>query len=234
MLVLEIRLAHHKILRQTFVMRSGRISLLVVAMALVLTSCGESSRLYATSKSEGVFFSVPKNWHSLSNAALNKYEKSAESDEQESRQSLVKWQMAFSSDPKIKVSQVFTLRPPTSPLIFVRVRDLTSPEINSFSYNSLRDVITPITQLAEGADLGVPDFKILEDGEVVEKGARGIQTIYSFSIDGVEQTLNQVVLQSNDRTTLYIFMARCATTCYNKNKKEIEEIVKSYTVRGAK
>lgn len=205
-----------------------------MALSLVLTGCGESSKIYAASKAEGVFFSVPKNWTGLSTATLNKYEKSGEDQQSESRQALVKWQVAYSSDPKLKVSQVFTLKPPSSPLIFVRVRDLTSPEINDFSYNSLRDVITPITKLNEGLDLGIPDFKVLEDGEVVEKGARGVQTIYSFSLDGVEQTLNQVVLLSNDRTTLYIFMARCATTCYNKNRKDIEEIVKSYTVLGAK
>lgn len=215
-------------------MRSGRIAILAMALSLVLTGCGESSKIYAASKAEGVFFSVPKNWTGLSTATLNKYEKSGEDQQSESRQALVKWQVAYSSDPKLKVSQVFTLKPPSSPLIFVRVRDLTSPEINDFSYNSLRDVITPITKLNEGLDLGIPDFKVLEDGEVVEKGARGVQTIYSFSLDGVEQTLNQVVLLSNDRTTLYIFMARCATTCYNKNRKDIEEIVKSYTVLGAK
>jgi hypothetical protein len=88
--------------------------------------------------------------------------------------------------------------------------------------------------LNQGLDLGIPDFKVLDDGEVVEKGGRGVQTIYSFSLDGIEQTLNQVVLMSNDRSVLYVFVARCATTCYNKNKKTIEEIVKSYTVLGAK
>lgn len=215
-------------------MRRGRILALFMALTLALTGCGESSKIYAASKEEGVFFSVPKSWHGLSTATLNKYEKNAEGDQPDSRQALVKWQLAYSPDPKLKVAQVFNLKPPSSPLVFVRVRDLTSPEINSFSYNSLRDVITPITQLADGLDLGVPDFKILEDGEVVEKGARGVQTIYSFSIEGIEQTLNQTVLLSNDRTTLYIFVVRCATTCYKKNKKVMEEIVKSYTVRGAK
>jgi hypothetical protein len=106
--------------------------------------------------------------------------------------------------------------------------------MNNFSYNSLRDVISPITQLSQGADLGIPDFQLIDDGEVVEKGARGVQTIYSFSINGVNQTLNQVVMMSNDRSVLYVFVARCSTTCYNKHKKTIEEIVKSYTVLGAK
>lgn len=215
-------------------MRSGRILALFIALTLVLTGCGASSKIYAASKGEGVFFSVPKSWHGLSNAALDKYEKVAAKNQSDSRQTLVKWQVAYSTDPKIKVSQVFSLNPVKSPLVFVRVRDMTGSEINSFSYNSLRDVIVPITQLTAGADLGVPDFKLLLDKEIVKKGARGIQTIYSFSIAGTEQTLNQTVLMSNDRSTLYIFMARCASTCYKKNKKVMEEIVNSYTVQGAK
>lgn len=215
-------------------MNSGRIVGLCVALTFVLTGCGESSKLYPSSKADGVFFSVPKSWNSLSTAALNKYEMGASDKQTSDRRSLVKWQIAFSTDPKIKVSQVFTLKPPTSPLVFARVRDLTSTEMNEFSYNSLRDVVTPITQLLKGVDLGVPDFKIISDEVIVEKGARGIQTIYSFSIDGVEQTLNQRALMSNDRSTLYFLLARCATTCYKKNKKVMEEIVNSYTVQGAK
>ena len=230
----KIHLALSFFIRQNLGMRSGRIVGLCVTLTLVLAGCGESSKLYPASKAEGVFFSVPKNWHGLSNAALNKYEKVAAKNQTDSRQSLVKWQVAYSTDSKIKVSQVFSLKVVKSPLVFVRVRDLTGSEINSFSYNSLRNVIIPITQLTEGADLGVPDFKVLLDKEIIKKGARGIQTIYSFSIGGTEQTFNQTVLMSNDHSTLYVFMARCATTCYQKNKKVMEEIVNSYTVQGAK
>ena len=215
-------------------MRSGRAIGLCLVLALLLSACGESSKQYAASKTEGVFFSVPKNWHGLTSATLNKYEKVSTGNQSNSRQSLVKWQVAYSSDPKIKVSQVFSLKAFDSPLVFARVRNLTESEVNSFSYNSLRDVIVPISQLMAGADLGVPDFKILKDNEVIKKGARGVQSVYSFSIAGTEQTLNQTVLMSNDRSTLYIFMARCTSTCYKKNKKVMEEIVNSYTVLGAK
>jgi len=215
-------------------MSGVRILGLFMALTLALTGCAESSKLYPSSKADGVFFSVPKNWNGLSTQVLNKYERKASADQQKVNQSLVRWQVAYSLDPKLKVSTVFTLNPPASPLIFARVRDLTGIESNEFSYNSLRDVVVPVTQLADGVDLGVPDFKILLDEEKVEKGARGVHTIYSFSLDGVEQTLNQTVLMSNDRSTVYILMARCATTCYTKNKKSIEEIVTSYTVQGAK
>jgi len=215
-------------------MRRPVIALLGIALVLGLTGCGESSKLYPASKSEGVFFSVPTNWKALSTASLNKYEKESTEPEGAARQALVKWQIAYTTNKKLKVSEVFNLTAPSKPLAFARVRDLESSEINSVSYNTLRDVIVPVTQIIEGDDPSAPDFQILVDQEVVQKGARGVQTVYSFSIDGKEQTINQTSLMSNDRTKLYIFVVRCATECYNKNKKKIEEIVSSFTVEGAR
>ena len=215
-------------------MRRPVIALLGIALVLGLTGCGESSKLYPASKSEGVFFSVPTNWKALSTASLNKYEKESTDAEAASRQALVKWQIAYTTNKKLKVPEVFNLTAPSQPLVFARVRDLESSEINSVSYNSLRDVIVPVTQIIAGDDPSAPDFQILVDQEVVQKGARGVQTVYSFSIDDKEQTINQTSLMSNDRTTMYIFVVRCTTECYAKNKKKIEEIVSSFTVEGAR
>ena len=215
-------------------MRRPVIALLGIALVLGLTGCGESSKLYPASKSEGVFFSVPTNWKALSTASLNKYEKESTEPEGAARQALVKWQIAYTTNKKLKAAEVFNLTAPSKPLAFARVRDLENSEINSVSYNTLRDVIVPVTQIIEGDDPSAPDFQILVDQEVVRKGARGVQTVYSFSIDGREQTINQTSLMSNDRTTMYIFVVRCTTECYNKNKKKIEEIVSSFTVEGAR
>ncbi len=215
-------------------MRRSLPLLISLALAISLSACGESSKLYPASKSEGVFFSVPNTWDEISSASLNKYERESAGTEGESRQALVKWQIAYSTNSKLKVSEVFDLTAPKAPLAFARVRDLEGTEINSVSYNSLRDVIVPITSLMNGDDPSAPDFEILADQEVVEKGARGVQTIYSFSIDGVKQTINQTALVSNDRTTMYIFVVRCESKCYDKNEKKIDEIVGSFTVQGAK
>ena len=215
-------------------MRRPMVALLGIALVLGLTACGESSKLYPASKSEGVFFSVPTNWKALSTASLNKYEKESTEPEGAARQALVKWQIAYTTNKKLKVSEVFNLTAPAQPLVFARVRDLESSEINSVSYNTLRDVIVPVTSIINGDDPSAPDFQILVDQEVVQKGARGVQTVYSFSIDDKEQTINQTSLMSNDRTTMYIFVVRCTTECYATNKKKIEEIVSSFTVEGAR
>lgn len=215
-------------------MKRPLIAALAVSLALGLTACTESSKLYPASKSEGVFFSVPTNWKALSTASLNKYERESTEPEGAARQALVKWQVAYTTNKKLKVSEVFNLTAPTQPLVFARVRDLENSEINSVSYNTLRDVIVPVTQIIEGDDPSAPDFQILADQEVVQKGARGVQTVYSFSIGDKEQTINQTSLVSDDRTTMYIFVVRCTTECYAKNKKRIEEIVSSFTVEGAR
>ena len=83
-------------------MRRPVIALLGIALVLGLTGCGESSKLYPASKVDGVFFSVPKNWNGLSTEELNKYESKASADQQKVNQSLVRWQVAYSVDPKIK------------------------------------------------------------------------------------------------------------------------------------
>lgn len=215
-------------------MKRSLIAILGIALVLGLTGCGESSKLYPASKSEGVFFSVPTNWKALSTAALNKYERESTEPEGAARQALVKWQIAYTTNKKLKVPEVFNLTAPNQPLVFARVRDLENSEINSVSYNTLRDVIVPVTQIIEGDDPSAPDFQILVDQEVVQKGARGVQTVYSFSIGDKEQTINQTSLMSNDRTTMYIFVVRCTTECYAKNEKKIEEIVSSFTVEGAR
>lgn len=227
-------MAHLPQIRENLGMKRFLIASLALSMAMGLTACGQSSKLYPASKSEGVFFSVPTNWKALSSERLNKYERESTDPEAESRQALVKWQIAYTTDKKLKVAEVFNLTAPSQPLAFARVRELESSEINSVSYNSLRDVIVPVTSIINGDDPNAPDFEILADQEVVQKGARGVQTVYSFSIDGVKQTINQTALVANDRTTMYIFVVRCESECYDKNQKKIEEIVSSFTVQGAK
>lgn len=203
-------------------------------LTLGLTSCGETSKKYPASKSEGVYFTVPNKWSEVSFAALNKYEKKSSANNPNSRFPLVKWQIAFSPDESLKASDIFNLKTPKSPIVFVRVRDLDETEINEVSYNWLRDAIVPVTKLASGQISSEPGFEVISDKEVVEKAARGVETVYTLSINGAKQTISQTTLLANDRKKMYIFVARCATKCFNKKKSVINQIVNSFTVQGAK
>ena len=117
--------------------------------------------------------------------------------------------------------------------MYVRIRELLPEERNAISLNTLRNLIFPITDVLDGTINNDRNFEIYDDQEVVEKGARGVNLLYSFDYEGVNTTVNQIALYSNDQSKIYLFVIRCATECYNKNLDEIDEIVKSITVRGA-
>lgn len=207
---------------------------LVLSSLLVLTGCGAQSQIYAASKSEGVFFTVPKKWYGISNAALNKFEAKNAQGLAVERQSLVKWQVAYSIEAKVKPSQIFEIDAPSKPVALARVRNLSADEKNAVSLNILRDAIVPLSQWVSRPTADTPLFEIYDDYEVVEKGARGVRTIFTFTYKGVAQTIDQTAMISPDNSKVYLFIIRCTNSCYKKNEKLMTEISNSFTVRGAR
>ncbi|MEI9907887.1 MAG: hypothetical protein WDO06_08370 [Actinomycetota bacterium] len=205
-----------------------------LASVLLLSSCGTPSQKYAASKSEGVYFTVPQEWHEISMKELSALESTSKAIGAAEKLSLVKWQAAYTPNKKIQAKQVFSIKPTTEPLVFVRVRDLFPDEINSISYNTLRDVVEPLTDWVSNPDASTPEFNVVDDFEVKQPNARGVHTIYDFVVDGVSQTIDQVSLMSLNGQKIYVLVLRCTTKCYDKNRKLLAKISKSFTVRGKK
>lgn len=206
----------------------------IALVALLLTSCGHATQKYGASKAEGVYFTVPNGWHEITMLALNSEEAKSTAAGAVEKLALVKWQEAFSPDSKIGPKQTFSLTPTNSPLAFVRVRDLFPDEVNALSYNTLRDIVQPVTVWVTRPTATTPIYNIIDDHEVIQKGGRGVRTIYNFIESGVSQSVDQTALMSPDHAKIYVFVIRCTTTCYNKNIKVISRIADSFTVRGTK
>ena len=216
-----------------YIRKFGAVCLAAIMASLALTSCSGPSRLYAVDKADGVYFSVPKNWVPVSNAALNAREGQGATGTALDRLAAVKWQEAFSPSAKITPSNVLSLLAPTVPLAYIRVRSLLPEEIDAVSYNSLRNMIVPVTSWASGLDTTAPEFSLLDDAENIQKVARGVHTVFEFTPKkGVSQTIDQTALVSDDRSTIYVLIVRCTSACFSKNLKAINEIDSSFTVRG--
>lgn len=204
-----------------------------LALTLLLSACSTSQQ-YAGSKRDGAFFTVPNGWHEISTADLNKEEGSSTNQDDLDRLSMVTYQVGFTSAKTMTAREVFMLEPTKDPVVFVRIRDLFPEERNAISLNTLRNVVLPVTQYLDGTKANDRNFQLLDDFEVVEKGGRGVNVQYSFDYNGTNETINQSALFSNDQSKIYLFIVRCSTECYNKNVKKINEIVKSFTIRGAR
>jgi len=216
-------------------LRRSVIAIELIALAILLAACGKPSQQYATDKADGVYFTVPLGWTKIPTLAINSVEAKSTSAGAADRLAAVHWQVAYTLDKSLKAEQVLSLKTPAKPVVYVRVRSLLPDEINAVSYNTLRNLVVPITTWASGSDPTAPTLSIADDAEVVEKGGRGIQTQYTFrAADGLDQTIVQAALMSNDHSTMYIMIARCSSTCFTAHSKEIAKIVKSFTVRGPK
>ena len=200
-----------------------------------LSSCAIPSQKYVVDKKDGVYLTVPFSWHLISNESLNAREATSKNTGAADRLANVTFQQAFSPMAKYGAKDVLTLVAPMAPLVYVRVRNLLPDEINAASYNSLRNIIVPLTSWIDGSDATAPPFELLGDSEVVQKNARGVRTSYSFTEKKQpSQTIDQTTLISDDRSKIYVLIIRCTTVCYNKSKKLLSKIANSFTVRGTR
>ena len=211
---------------------------LIAAVALAgsisfgLVSCGSPSQNYVSYKDDGVYLAVPKTWSEISPESLATQEAKSTATGASERAAAVKWQIAFSTDKSVTASDVFSIQNSNNPIVFLRIRSLSAVERNLVSLNSLRDVIVPLSSWIDGA-LKIPVFTLLEDGELTEKGASGIHSRFIFGpAEGEPQTLDQSVLLSPDRNTLYVLVARCSKTCFEQNQEVLDKIVASFRVQG--
>lgn len=198
----------------------------------LLSSCAKPSKLYVADKNDGVFFATPSGWYHISQLALGHLESTSSAVGAAERAASVLWQEAVTPKATYTATDVLSLKTPDQPIVYGRVRSLLPDEVNSISYNSLRDLILPVTSWANGT-IKSPLFDISNDEEYIQKGGRGVHTVFQFTgSDGSSQTVNQTSILSNDHTTIYVLIIRCSTSCYNKQKVALEKIATSFTVRG--
>jgi hypothetical protein len=214
----------------------SRVALSAVAgvLVLALTSCSQS-QIYATNKLTGTYVAIPDGWNKIEKPALDKAESKSTAPGAAEKLASVLWQEAYTTSPSVTPTQVLSLQAPEGAAVYVRVRNLNFEESNSISYNSLRNLLVPITTWLEDPANANPKFVLIDDYERVEKVARGVRTIYTFEdLSGVSSTIDQTALLSDDHSRIYILIVRAKTKFYNKNVDELLAIGDSFTVRGDK
>jgi len=208
------------------------VCLATISIAL-LVGCGDSSKIYSKNSELGVFFTVPNGWHQIPEEEIRTYEVEGADAAAKQKADLVLWQDAYSESKKTSAKNLLQLEAPKALTAFVRVRALTFEESDAMSYNSLRNLILPVTDLISGNSQVVNDFQLLDEKEVITEEARGLQSIFSFTPkDGENETVHQTALLANDRRSIYFFLVRCTTECFNEEQAEVDAIVKSFTVKG--
>jgi len=204
-----------------------RVAALII-VGVAIAGCATQYH-YVTDSADKAYFKVPPSWHQVSPASLQ----SAEG--QQSQEGTYLWSVAYDSARTPSVSHIFAAT--ATPVAYSSVVSLSSAERNDLSFNSMRDLLLPVTAAARKAasanheELG--GFASLGDEVLTDShNDRGIREIFDYDLGPSLETFDLTVLVNSATTKLYFLLVHCTASCFASDYKQISTVVGSYTVGG--
>ena len=199
---------------------------MLIALTVLLASCGQSSQRYLANKSERVYLKVPRDWNDVGFTADD-----ADRLEAKTSQATLVWRVAASADPEATPASADA----DYPLVFMAVYQLDG-ELNQNMSASLARVAGSSTgfdpvlpsdssqsSLVEVLDYRPLSFKDMNGTRVVFRSRASSDTDYQLVYD-----LSTAYDSHNFR--LYVMQVGCNVKCYENNTDAIDTVANSWLV----
>jgi hypothetical protein len=209
--------------------RVAALIILGLVVGLSAEGCAAPSYNYVADYSDNAFFKVPPSWHQVNESTLESAEGSSNSD------GTFLWSRAFDASSQPSVQHIFAAT--AVPVAYASVISMSSSERAGFSFNSMRDLILPVTSAARQAaaeqNESLTGFQSLSDQVISNSnGYRGIREIFSYTLGAVPETFDLTVMTDSATTKLYFLLVQCDDACFENNYNQISAVVGSFTVGG--
>jgi hypothetical protein len=184
---------------------------------------------YVADSADSAYFKVPPSWHQVSESSLQSAEGSS------SQEGSYLWSRAYDANSKPSVDHVFAAT--SQPVAYASVIGLSSNERGEISFNSMRDLLLPVTAAARKAASAdheeLEGFQSLSDQVITDSDHnRGIREIFNYDLGPAPETFDLTVLTNSTTTKLYFLLVQCTETCFASKYKQISDVVDSFTVGG--
>ena len=208
---------------------SGGALLLLCAAAFAIPACSGSGYQYVKNGSEGsgTYFKVPDAWRVYDENAFIKSRHLSPTKAKAAR--AASWTVAFdaSSKPSLKHFNELATRQPFG---IAEVRKLDQDERDSFSLMAMRNYFVPVDDLAQTGGELVP---LRLDEFTRDGGFHGLRFTFEFSLPTGKEpvTVDQVSIIDAGTKEVHFLAVSCRSSCYEKKKDTINNIVDSWTVK---
>src|SRR5581483_9461315 len=123
------------------------------------------------------------------------------------------------------------------PVAYASVVALSPAERNDMSFNTMRDLLLPVTanarKAATQAHAALSGFALLADQVLTSHNSyRGIREIFNYDLGTTPETFDLTVMTNSDTTKLYFLLVHCTETCFASHYSQISQVVGSFTVGG--
>ena len=204
-----------------------RVALLII-VGLTVAGCLSPDFTYVADSSDKAYFKVPLSWHQVSTSSLLAVQG-------QSSQGTYLWSRAYDDSSSPSVKDVFSSS--VKPVAYASVLGLSSTQASDVSFNSMRDLLLPVTatarNVASQAHVGLPGFQLLSDQMITDgHHDRGIREIFDYNLGTIPETFDLTVMANSDTTKLFFLLVHCQTASFAANYPQIEKVVGSFTVGG--
>jgi hypothetical protein len=201
----------------------------LVVVGLSVAGCLAPQYTYVSDNADNAYFKVPPSWHQVNESSLQSTEGPS------SQEGTYLWSEAYDASAMPSVAHIFSAT--SSPVAYASVLSLSSAERNDISFNSMRDLLLPVTQAARNAAASAHEdlsgFASVSDQVLTDShDNRGIREIFQYTFEGTPETFDLTVMTNAATTKLYFLLVQCSTTCFADNYQVISNVVNSFTVGG--
>lgn len=203
----------------------------LVIVGLLTAGCSLAPQYtYVSDSGDNAYFKVPPSWHQVNESSLQ----SAEGPS--SAEGSYLWSEAYDASSPPSVGHVFAAT--QEPVAYASVISLSSAVQNDISFNSMRDLLLPVTSAARKAAAAdhedLSGFASLSDQVITNSNNdRGIREIFDYDLGLTLETFDLTVMTNPATTKLYYLLVQCSASCFEANYPEISEVVNSFTVGGS-
>jgi hypothetical protein len=202
---------------------------LLIIVGLMVAGCLSPSYTYVADSSDKAYFKVPPSWREVSPSSLQQVEG-------QSSQGTYLWSRAYDDSASPSVRDVFSSS--SKPVAYASVLGLSASQADNVSFNSMRDLLLPVTSTARdaasAAHVGLTGFQLLSDQMITDSHHdRGIREIFDYNLGTAPETFDLTVMTNSDTTKLFFLLVHCQTASFAANYPQIEKVVGSFTVGGS-
>jgi hypothetical protein len=201
-------------------------------LAALVSACGAPQYTYVTNSNAHTYFKVPRDWQKIDDKALVK----AISGGASLPASV--WTVGYDASAKPAADDVLSPKA-SKPFAYAVVEQVNEQTSNILSYNLLRDFFLPVTSDARSTaakdGFSLTGFHLLSSSVLTPgQGYHGVRETFDYTYpDGSQNTFDQVALTNADSTEVYVLLVHCLATCYSSDSKQIDSVMKSFTVRSS-
>lgn len=211
---------------------------LAVLLPAALAGCGSAKYTYVKNSDAQAYFKVPAEWRKIDQRTLDQALGSADPASATARlNQRLSWSVAFDAHPSPSPAHLYGFGS-DQPFVWARIQRLTAKQWDAISLDAMRNVLLPVTaearqESAQGGSM-LGSFELLRDESITPgHGLRGVRVTYNYALPPLAalQTFDQTAYVS-DGGRLYLLLLRCSARCYLDRRGELDDIVKSFTVRN--